>query len=57
MEHLRSAVGYHAGGGKASVLLLDETNRALLSGAVLLLAWVSIEEAPLVADSNFDESE
>lgn len=27
-------------------LLLDEANRALLSGAVLLLAWVSVEEAP-----------
>lgn len=28
-------------------LLLDERSRALLSGAVLLLAWLSVEEAPL----------
>lgn len=28
-------------------LILDEQTRALLSGAVLLLAWVCIEEAPI----------
>lgn len=27
-------------------LLLSEQERALLSGAVLVLAWVSIEESP-----------
>lgn len=33
-------------------LLLDETNRALLSGAVLLLAWLSVEEAPLLTEES-----
>jgi hypothetical protein len=33
-------------------LLLDERNRALLSGAVLLLAWLSVEEAPLVPEES-----